>query len=134
MDEIAKADLRSRGDRFSRALKSKGEDQDLSPPLLRGSTPQDCPEPLIPLSSSATPFGLALEPVSPPLDHLPHHGEPLSFRSGGFSPPFTLLHACILNPDDSTSSRDEASRSYRTLYYPWREALEDLSPSDVFGG
>jgi len=72
------------------------------------------------LYSSTTPFGLVLEAVSPPSDYLPDNGEPLSFRSGGFSPPFTLLHACILNSDDSTLSHDNASRSYRTLYYPLR--------------
>jgi len=57
------------------------------------------------------------------------HGKPLSFRSRGFSPRFTLLHACILNSDDSTSSHDEASSSYRTLYYPQSKRL-----SDIFGG
>jgi hypothetical protein len=46
------------------------------------------------------------------------HQEPLSFRSGGFSPPLSLLHTCILNLDDSPLSHDKASPSYKTLYYP----------------
>lgn len=134
-------DVRRNDDLLFQSVTASGENQDLglaSPepsrdawlaeryPHGRARCPKSSP-------SSATPFGFTLETVSLQFDHLRYPWKPLSFRSGRFSHPFTLLHTCILNPDGSTPSDDEASTPYRTLYYPYRSADGPFDGPGILG-